>query len=338
MESTMAISTVAGYRASQDYSRQRSGEPRKTELPKAASANAAKEGDAQSLAQGSRTGGSALSLSADAILVLSSIAPAQVSRSSYYERFFPTRDGFSAANLAAAVTDPSAQPFSENRSFAEVAESARTSLNAKYQLMNESGQPYETNSYEGIDSSSAFAELDRRALYAVASNEGGLFSEREQRIATSLMSRQQGLAMALYSGPTRLTGEFVHPSMVDRAQSLKSGIRFLDGVSSEEKAGSFAWAEQRATTQRGYETEMAGRGEVPEDIDTEHPLAKLIKAALEESEAGPDVAGRGNVESEADLLRQPWFHGFEDQLDRAVAQTRELFWRQQTGLGDSVKK
>ena len=334
----MAISTVAGYRASQDYSRQRSAEPRKTELPKAASANAARDGDAQSVDQGSRTGGSAVSLSADAILVLSSIAPSQVSRSSYYERFFPTRDGFSAANLAAAVTDPSAQPFSENRSFAEVAESARASLNEKYQLMNESGQPYETNSYEGIDSSSAFSELDRRALYAVASNEGGLFSEREQRIATSLMSRQQGLGNGALQRPhaadrrvrpsqhgrSRPIAEVGHPVLGRRKQRGESWLIFL--------------GEQRAATQRSYETEMAGRGEVPEDIDTEHPLAKLIKAALEESEDKPDFASRGNVELEADLLRQSWFHGFEDQLDRAIAQTRELFWRQQTGLGDSVKK
>ncbi|HEX9881882.1 MAG TPA: hypothetical protein VGA65_05185 [Hyphomicrobium sp.] len=264
-------------------------------------------------------------MSADAILVLASAAPTLHSKSSYYERFFPTRDGFSATNLAAAVSDPSAQPFAQNRSFAAVAEAARARLDEKYQQMSETGLPFNTDSYEGIDSSSAFGEFDRRALYAVASNEDGLFSEREQRIATTLMSRQQGLAMALYNGPTRLAGDFVHPSMVDRAQSLKSGMRFLDGVSSEEKAGSFAWAEQRAATQWSYENEMAGRGAVPEDFATEHPIARLIRDALEAWEHRPGVASKGGVESEADLRRQPWLQGLEDQLDQAIAQTQELY-------------
>ncbi len=321
----MAISTVAGFRASQDFSRQGSAEPRRTDLPKSATADSSKEKDSQSLGQGARTGAGTVALSADAILVLSSTAPAPVSRSSYYERFFPTRDGFPAANLADAVTDPSAEPFSQNRPFAEVAEAARATLDEKYLQMNESGQPYDTNSYEGIDSSSAFGEFDRRALYAVASNEGGLFSEREQKIAISLMSRQQGLAMALYNGPSRLAGEFIHPSMVDHAQSMLSGIRFLDGVSVEEKAGSVAWAEQRAATQWSYENEMAGRGKVPEPVGTEHPLVQLIKAAMEARENRPGFVTKGSIETAADLLEQPWFQGFEDQLADAIAQTRQLY-------------
>jgi hypothetical protein len=80
---------------------------------------------------------------------------------------------------------------------------------------------------------------------------------------------------------------------------------------------------------------MAGRGEVAEDIDTEHPLAKLIKAAFQASEPRPNVIGKGNVESEADLRQQPWFKRFADQLDHAIAQTREALRRQLAGFNST---
>lgn len=116
---------------------------------------------------------SKVSLSIDALFSISKANQANNVIPSKYVQFFPARKGYSVANLALGVEDPAAQPFSQNRPFAEVAQAARASLDGKYEKMSKSGKPF-----EDIDRYSAFGEFDRRALYAVTSNEGGLFSEK----------------------------------------------------------------------------------------------------------------------------------------------------------------
>ena len=318
----MSVSSITGYNSSLGHSKPADVEAEQSQAPaKSRTDTADKQGQGQPSASEAVT----VSISAEALLALSKSKENTSVVPSYYEQFFPTREGFSAHNLAAAVEDPGAQPFSQNRAFAEVAEAARANLDGKYQQMRDSGQPFDKDSFEGVDWSSLFGELDRRALYAVASNEGGLFSEDEQDIAKSFMGNQQGLAMGAYAGPQSVRGNYSHPGMLDHAQSMKSGIQFRDAVSNEEKASSFEWAEQRAVMQWSYENEMAERGEMPEEIDTEHPLVKLIKAAYETWEHRPGVMGNGNIRNEEDLRAQPWFKGFEGQLDSAIAKTRELY-------------
>lgn len=321
----MSVSSISSYTGFLGHSKLADVEAEKTRAPaqsRAVTADNQQQG--QSSGQPSASEAVTISLSADALFALSQMTNKASVVPSYYEQFFPTREGFSARNLAAAVDDPGAQPFSQNRAFAEVAQAARANLNDKYQQMRESGQPFDKDSFEGVDWSSLFGELDRRALYAVASNEGGLFSEDEQLTARSFMSNQQGLAMGLYAGPQRLEGNYSHPGMLDGALASKSAILFLEQVSAEEKS-SVGWAHSRAVSQSHYEMEMEKRGEVAEDFTSEHPLVQLIKSALDTWPSRPGAVSIGNVESEEDLRAQPWFKDFESQLDSAIAKTRELY-------------
>ena len=317
----MSVSSITGYSGSLGHSKPADVEAEQSQTPaKSRTDSADKQGQGQPSASEAVT----VSISAEALLALSKSKENTSVVPSYYEQFFPTREGFSARNLAAAVEDPGAQPFSQNRAFAEVAQAARANLDGKYQQMRDSGQPFDKDSFEGVDWSSLLGELDRRALYAVASNEGGLFSEDEQDIAKSFMGNQQGLAMGLYAGPQSVRGNYSHPAMLDGALSSKSSILFLEQVSAEEKS-SVEWAHSRAVSQSHYEMEMDKRGDVAEDFTSEDPLVRLIKAALDAWPSRPGAVSIGNVESEEDLRAQPWFKGFEGQLDSAIARSRELY-------------
>ena len=248
---------------------------------------------------------------------------------SYYEQFRPTREGFSSRNMALGMVDPSAQPFSQDRPFAEVAQAARENLDSKYAQMRESGSPFDKNSYEGVDIYSLFGDLDRRALYAVASNEGDAFTKDEIQYARDIMRGQQGMAMGLYNGPTRLNGEFKQGftplSSSGHAARYKMGIEFMDLVSAEEKATDFEWASQRAFMQKAYESNMRESGEPPENLSTDHPLVNLILEALETADTKPLIRNDGNISSKEELLNEPWFKDYQNQLEDALAQTRALY-------------
>lgn len=207
----------------------------------------------------------------------------------YYAQFMPPRAGFSVTNLALGVMDPGAEPFSRERPFAEVAHAARDSLDRNYNIMADSGTPYgsgaaEGSSWGGGDTTALFGELDRRALYAVASNEGGLFSDEEQMRARDLMRQQQGLAMGLYNGPIDREHLFQGGGLRDHAAIYKAGVAFMDGASLEEKLSDGEWAQQRAGMQFAYEQKMLDKGEPPEDLTIDHPLVRMLIEMLRAGE------------------------------------------------------
>ena len=248
---------------------------------------------------------------------------------SYFEQFRPTREGFFSRNLALGIVDPSAQPFSQNRPFDEVAQAARENMDSKYQQMRESGEPYGTDNFEGKETYSLMGDLDRRALYAVASNEGGHFSKEEQQTAKDLMLGQQGMAMGLYNGPTRLDGVYTitqATSNADHMQKYAAGIQYMDQVSTEEKATSVDWAQQRGRMQYNYERLSRDSGITPQNHNIYHPAANFIFGALE-SYFG--FANDADIGSRKDLLNEPWFEGYRDRLGSVMAETRDLY-----GLND----
>jgi hypothetical protein len=199
---------------------------------------------------------------------------------SQYAQYFPTRNGEPANALADAVTNPSLETFSKDKSFGQVAKDARTELNAQYAAMKKSGKPFDTNSYEGQDWHSAFQNFDRRALYGVSSNEGGNFTKEEQDMASSLMSQQQGLAMGLYSGPTRLEGSFTDQFSGDITAQMKEAVAFLNNVSAEEKS-SGTWMSSIITAQNSYEYLANHKDEKRTDDDENILLKSLMKADKE---------------------------------------------------------
>ncbi|SFF51939.1 hypothetical protein SAMN04487844_1246 [Methylobacterium sp. yr596] len=126
-----------------------------------------------------------------------------------------------------------------------------------------------------------FSGLDRRALYAIKSNEGGKFSAVEQDMAKTEMRDR------LHAD----TGIDVINVDGKLAPGLKKVINYLDNVSIEEK-GSFDWAKQRGEAQADYEARSRFEGEEPEKIDSTNPAVKLIKAALDSLKALNDPSKR----------------------------------------------
>jgi hypothetical protein len=175
----------------------------------------------------------------------------------------------SASSSAAKAA--SASSASGQLDFATVADNARATLDAGYQQLGKTPDMYMT--YD--DWKTASGGMDRRSLYAVASNEGGQFSKMEQGAAQGLMTEQLSAAMGLTNGTFQS----------DPAAGFKAGVAFLDSVSPEEKAGSFEWAQNRAGEQYNYELVMRGNGEQPQDLDSTDPVVKMLKSAMDALEA-----------------------------------------------------
>lgn len=231
---------------------------------------------------------------------------------SYWDKFYPAREGFSASNLAAAVLDPRAQPYSRKRPFAAVAASARETLDMKYGQMSENGLPYGSHLSGGRNRNAAFGSFDRRALYAIASNEGGYFTSQEQASAKGIMTQQQGNAAGHGSGPLEAALTHASPFGDDKATSFKKMISFMDRVSAEEKTGSFDWLEQRISAQLAYEGFAQAQGGNVEEFTIENALVELLKSVFEEADQ------RG--ERIEDVLAE---HG--EKIEKAIVEAREKY-------------
>lgn len=276
-------------------------------------------------AAGQNTAAVLVKLSPQAQAQTQAMALRESDPAAYYAQLFPTRDGEPASALAAAVADPGQAGSSSGLTLAEVASDARARMDAKYEAMTAEGEPFDFNSFEGRDWYTLMADLDRRSLNAVASDAEGLFSKEEQDIAHSIMIQQQGLAMGLYSGPTSQKGAFIDPFPDDNPARMKSAIAFLDQVSDEEKS-TVTWASARASAQISYEWSTPRGSSLAGSLDSDVPLARLIKSAMATMENDP-VRGwtRGTIRDAGDLQRQPWFQGFEGRLHGAIQATEEMF-------------
>lgn len=180
----------------------------------------------------------------------SSAALALSATTSYASPLFPTRTGMSADALMMAVANPGLASSSKGLTFEQVAADARVRLDDKYARMSASGAAYADNSPDGRDTNSLVGDLDRRSLYAVSSNAGGLFSKKEQQDATSAMDQQLGLAMGFYSGSIDAGKDFVDPYKGDDLKRFKVALNFLDHVSREERS-SPAWLRMHQNLEDG---------------------------------------------------------------------------------------
>jgi hypothetical protein len=259
------------------------------------------------------------------IAAAGALMPPSSGATSYFAQFFPTRDGSPATALARSVVDPGAESSSAGKTAKEVALDARARMNAVYDSMAASGKAFDYNSFEGKDANSLLGDLDRRSLTAVSINSGGLFTKQEQDLAQSLMVQQQGLAMGLYSGPISLKGNFIDPFSGDHAERMKAGVKFLDRVSTDEKM-TLTWAFARASAQISYEITVEEDGGVPENLASEDPTVQLIKAAMQTmKESMERNRTTGPIRTTDELKSQPWFKGFESQLDAANAKSQSMY-------------
>jgi len=153
------------------------------------------------------------------------------------------RSGMAADALVLGVSQPGAVSSSKGMSFADVATDARKRMDDKYALMKSSGKPYDGSD---TDRNSLMGDLDRRSLYAVATNQGGQFSAQEQTAAKGLMRQQESLATGNYSGPADQQKNFTDPYANDPVGRANAALAFLDNMSPEEKAAP-EWLTQHQT-------------------------------------------------------------------------------------------
>lgn len=188
----------------------------------------------------------------------------------------------SSASAAAPATTPKpskditviAKPSgATTKSFADVTVDARAALSANEAKMKESGHVLGMGENQGTqaDVDSAFAGLDRRSLYAIASNSGGKFSQDEQTFAQVAMGQQQTTAMGL-DNPSAFIS--------DPTAGFLAGIKFLDSVSTEEKS-SDNWRANRAALQADYQSEVSQHpGTKAENVDSGDPVVNMLANAI----------------------------------------------------------
>ncbi len=218
------------------------------------------------------------------------------------------QDTVSISPQAAALA--AAQP----KTFQQVTEEARAYLDGAYD-----GKSFDFRHATQDDCEHLMSGLDRRSLFAIASNSGGLFSTDEQNVAQEIMALQQSEAMGLTGpmGPISMT--------IDPRPGYASGIRFMDSVSEEEKQ-SMDWKVQRASLQWAYEDtfDQKHKGEMMEDFSIDDPLVKMLVAgfhSMETQAPRPMVTGLHMKDLE-DLKNMPLFDGgyFTKERDAAIAE------------------
>lgn len=153
---------------------------------------------------------------------------------------------------------------SSSSDFSTVASNARATLDAGYK-----GSDIKPSNATHVDEwREVMGGLDRRALYAIASNEGGKFSQDEQDAARTFMNEQQSQIFknASFGGMDGLAG-------------TKAVIQFLDNVSAEEKS-SLIWAKDRAVNEVNYEIMSGRNGKKDDSLESDNPFVKMIKQAL----------------------------------------------------------
>ena len=125
------------------------------------------------------------------------------------------------------------------------------------------------------DASIDLSGMDRRTLYAVASNKGGQFPMDQQVVASLALKDQHDTALASPAAQARLTGDY--------ASLYQTALDQMDAAGPEEKA-STAWTTERAALVEGRKQAIARPGLAPAGV-TGDSVAAYMK------ETGSVVAG-----------------------------------------------
>lgn len=183
------------------------------------------------------------------------------------------------------------------KDFTTVTSEARATLDALYSAAKVTG-PIGADGRTTIDLSS----LDRRSLFAVATNNGGKFSPDEQKVAATELGNRFDEVLAPPAVTSKLTG--------DLSSLYKAALDYLDGASNEEKATA-TWSAQRAAVVKGVQATQqnptvapdiandpvatylsqspAGSGSATQNISA---VAKKVRAALDAQAKAATAAGK----------------------------------------------
>jgi hypothetical protein len=177
-------------------------------------------------------------------------------------------DGYASSNAATNLTlSDAARAQLANASaatdFSTVTSQARAALDGLYAAAKVTG-PLDTSGNTTIDLSS----LDRRSLFAIATNNAGKFTPDEQTVASSELNNRFNAAMAPAAATTQLTGDY--------STVYQAALSYLDGASAEEKATA-AWSAQRAAVQKGVQATQQNPSTAPSGIAGDPVAAYLAQ-------------------------------------------------------------
>jgi hypothetical protein len=208
----------------------------------------------------------------------------------------------STSTLADAIK---AAADSGSYTFAMVAQNAKTVLDAGVQAYGQTPGSQTTNQ----DWIKIFGGMDRRSLYAVASNQGGQFSSTEQTAAKTLMDNQ--LANVANVSSTSSTSEQI--------AGYTAQANYLNNASPEEKQ-SASWAYSMADAQSA--ARMADIDSRMPQASSNSPLVNTLMGAMYNvrSQISSPISF-GSVNSLSDITSQPWAKSYSSQIESAFAAT-----------------
>ena len=172
-----------------------------------------------------------------------------------------------AASLSDTLAALNGSPSDNStETFSQVAADARAALDAGYKRLGKTGDDYTTG--DQWDNTVGIKNMDRRTLYAIASNQGGQFSQAEIDAARFTMNKQESDAMMA-----------ADPFSQNPAAAFKAAATFLDQAASPEEKSSLYWAQDRGSAECGYQRCMLEKGQTPEDVSTGNPVVDLFATA-----------------------------------------------------------
>jgi hypothetical protein len=149
----------------------------------------------------------------------------------------------------------------DSRTIDTVVASARTALD---KLLSDAKA---TSALKDGKATISVAGLDRRSLYAIASNKGGGFSIEEQVVATLQMKATRDASLSAPASAMRVTGDY--------AGLYKAALANLEAAGPEEKAMG-QWAQDKAALTEGLKQATDKPGVQPTGIDGD-PVAAYLK-------------------------------------------------------------
>jgi hypothetical protein len=149
------------------------------------------------------------------------------------------------------------------KDFSTVTSQARTTLDGLYAAAKVTG-PLDASGNTTVDLSS----LDRRSLFAIATNNGGKFTSDEQSVASTELNNRFNAALAPAAATTKLTGDY--------GAVYQAALNYLDGASPEEKATA-AWSAQRAAVLKGVQATQQNPSAAPTGIANDPVAAYLAQ-------------------------------------------------------------
>lgn len=152
-----------------------------------------------------------------------------------------------------------------DKTIAGVVADARTALDGLYTAAKVTG-PLDAEGNATVDLSG----MDRRALFAVAANNGGSFTPDEQKVASAELGKRFNAALAPAAGTAQLTGDF--------SGIYKAALDYLDAAGPEEKATT-TWSAQRDAVLKGVQATQQSPTKAPSGIANDPVAAYLAQPA-----------------------------------------------------------